>query len=112
MSENDPSPPIACTLTEKQEADRSEAVRRTLISHYIEADELEDGYTIHFTGAEEALVAVAEFVASELQCCAFADYTITVTPPYEETKLTITGPGETKDMFGEGLVDQLEAASA
>ncbi len=55
-----------------------------------------------------SLLTVAQFTASELQCCAFADYEITVSPPYEETVLTITGPDETRQMFRDGMVDQLE----
>ena len=48
----------------------------------------------------------------ELQCCAFAEYEITVAPPYEETVLTITGPDGTRQMFHDGLVNRLEAETA
>ncbi len=110
MSEEDATPPVACTLTDEQEAERSDAVRATLGSRYVGAVERDDGYTVRFAGADDALLAAAGFVASELQCCAFADYRIDVSPPYEETRLTITGPAGTKAVFA-GLVDRLEAGA-
>lgn len=107
MSEDIETTPVACQLTDEQEAERSEAVRRTLVVHYLGAEERTNGYTIRFKGTDDALLAVASFTASELQCCAFANYTITVSPPYDETRLTITGPEGTKGLF-EDLVHRLE----
>jgi hypothetical protein len=107
MSEDTETPPVACQLTDEQEAERSEAVRRTIIVHYLGAEERANGYTIRFKGTDDTLPAVASFTASELQCCSFANYTISVSPPYEETRLTITGPEGTKGLFGD-LVDRLE----
>lgn len=112
MSQNGPSPEVACTLTEEQEQKRSEKVRLRLISHYVGYEETEDGLAVRFDGTDESLPAVAQFTASELQCCAFAEYEITVTPPYEETVLTMTGPDGTRQMFRDGLVDRLEAETA
>lgn len=106
---NQRSTPVACTLTDRQNEERSIQVRSSLVSHYVGAEKLIGGYTLRFDGAEEALLAVASFTVNELQCCSFAEYTIDVSPPYGETRLTITGPERTKAMFGEGLVDQLEA---
>lgn len=108
MSQNDLSREVACTLTEEQEQKRSEDVRSHLITHYIGFEETDDGLTVRFDGTGESLLAIAQFTASELQCCAFADYEITVSPPYEETVLTIIGPDETRQMFRDGLDDQLE----
>lgn len=41
----------------------------------------------------------------------FPEYEITVSPPYEETMLSITGPDGTLQMFREGLIERLEAGS-
>lgn len=112
MSQHDSTREVACTLTEKQEADRSEQVRSLLVSHFTGYDESEDGLEIRFDGTEESPQAVAQFVSDELQCCSFADYRITVSPPYEETVLTVTGPDGTRELFREGLVEKLEEASA
>lgn len=108
MSENDPTPPVACTLTPEQAAARPPEVLSTLAGRYRGSETREHGVTVRFDGTDEAPVAAARFAANELECCSFADYRIEVTPPYEETRLTITGPDGTGEMFGEGLVALLE----
>ncbi|QIB76042.1 Zn-dependent oxidoreductase [Halogeometricum borinquense] len=109
MGQNDSSREVACELTEEQETERSEEVRSRLITNYVGVEESEDGLKIRFEGTEESLLAAARFISSELKCCAFAEYEITVSPPYEETALTITGPDGTREMFRNGLVARLEA---
>ena len=109
MSQNDPPRDVVCTLTEEQEKERSEEVRSRLIANYIGFEESENGLKIRFDGTDESLLAVARFASSELNCCAFAEYEITVSPPYEETVLRITGPEGTRQMFRDGLVGRLEA---
>jgi hypothetical protein len=111
MSEKERTPTIACTLSEKQERKRSGQVLSVLVSTYDGTKEREDGYTLLFNGTDEALSAVAAFVANELRCCSFAKYTIDVSPPYEETRLTVTGPDGTKEVFG-GLVEKLESEAS
>lgn len=108
MSESDSNPPIACTLTEDREAERSERVRSVLAADYERTIERDDGYTLLFDGVDETLSAVATFVAHEHQCCSFAEYSISVSPPYGETRLTITGPDGTKAVFAD-LLELLEA---
>lgn len=108
MSRNDSERAVACTLTEEAEKDRSEEARSLLVSHYTGYEERENGLDIRFDGTNESLQAVARFTSNELQCCSFAEYEITVSPPYEETVLTVTGPDGTRQMFREGLVERLE----
>lgn len=112
MNENDSNPPVACRMTPEQVEARPDALRGPLADAYAGVEEHDDGITLLFDGTEEALRAVATFVSHEHQCCAFADYTIDVSPPYETTRLTITGPEGTKTMFHDGLVPLLEAEAA
>lgn len=112
MSENESTPPVACTLTNEARDERPEHVRATLVEHYEDAEERSDGYTLVFAGTDDSLSAVATFVADELQCCSFADYEISVSTPYDETRLTITGPEGTKAMFRDGLIELLETEAA
>lgn len=109
MSENDSTPPVACTLSEEGKEARPDRVQSVLTENFAGAEEQPDGYTLVFEGTDESLSALATFVANEHQCCSFAEYGIEVSPPYEETRLTITGPDGTKDVFGEDLVGRLEA---
>lgn len=98
-------------MSEEERRERADSVRSLLISNYAGYDEREDGLDVRFDGTDESPRAVAQFVSNELQCCSFADDEIAVSPPYEETVLTITGPEGTREMFREGLVDRLEAES-
>lgn len=111
MSENDSTPPVACTLTPEIAAEQSDRVTDELAARYDRAEEREDGYALYFEGTDESLPALAAFVATELQCCSFAEYAIDTSPPYEETRLTITGPEGTRELFGDGLVGLLEGAA-
>lgn len=103
---DDPPPVVACTVTPGQLADRSGELS-TLKAAYLGAEEREGGYMLRFDGADEVFRAIAAFVAHERQCCSFAGYRLETTPPYEESRLTITGPEGTKDLFGEGLLKLL-----
>lgn len=111
MSQTDSEREVACTLTEAEERERSEKVRSLLVSKYTGFEERESGVEIRFDGTDESLTAVARFASNELKCCSFAEYDITVSPPYEETVLTVTGPDGTRQMFREGLVERLEEES-
>jgi len=110
MSEND-TPPVACTLTPEQLENRPNETRETLAARYAGVHEVDDGFAIRFEGTDDTLVAASQFAANELQCCSFAEYRIETAPPYEETRLTITGPDGTKTMMQEGLIERLEAES-
>jgi hypothetical protein len=106
-TDEDDRPPVACTLTEDRAEARAEWMREDLLPAFDGAETHENGVTARFDGADETLAAVARFVREEKECCAFADYTIAVSPPYEETQLTITGPEGTKDLFAEAFVGRL-----
>lgn len=106
-SDGPSSPTVACTLTPDQLAARTGELA-ALRDHYRGVDAAEDGVTVRFDGHDEALLAVAQFVANERECCAFASYAIETAPPYEETRLTVTGPEGTETMFDQGFVELLE----
>ena len=114
MSEDDTStevdsrPPVACTIDEERAEERADWMADELLPAYAGYDERDDGVTVRFSGATDTLRHVARFVAEEKECCAFADYRIDVSHPYEETRLTITGPEGTKEMFAHEFVGRLE----
>jgi hypothetical protein len=112
MNENESTPPVVCTVSVDEVRERSDRLRTRLANRYQDAHEHSDGYTVVFDGTDESLSAVATFVANELECCSFAEYEIAVAPPYEQTRLTITGPDGTKAMFREGLLALLEGQQA
>ena len=111
MSQNDPTREATCALTEEEETERTATVRSLLIDHYLGYEGHEGGMDVRFEGTDASLRALAQFTADELLCCSFAEYEITVSPPYEETMLSITGPDGTKQLFRDGLIERLETDS-
>lgn len=107
MSERDDN--VTCTLTEKQRARREADIRRSLLDHYRHSEGRENGFRLTFDGTEEAMRALADFVSTERRCCSFTEYTIRTAPPYAVTRLSITGPDRTKELFQE-FVDILEGS--
>jgi len=105
---DDERPPVACTIDEERAAERADWMADDLVPAYAGHEVRDDGVTVRFDGADETLRHVARFVVEEKRCCAFADYAIDVSPPYDETRLTITGPDGTKAMFAEAFVSRLE----
>ncbi|PSQ18280.1 Zn-dependent oxidoreductase [Halobacteriales archaeon QS_8_69_26] len=113
MSQNDPVRTVECTIDEDEELpERSERIKSNLVPRYEGYAESEDGISVRFEGTDETLTAVAQFTANELICCSFAEYELGVSPPYEETVLTVSGPEGTREMFREGFVGRLEEWSA
>ena len=109
MSHNDSDPQVACTLTDAENDERPDEVRATMTDAFNRAEELRDGYTLYFEGTQEPLAALAAFTSNELECCSFAEYSIEVSPPYDETRFTVTGPAGAKKLLGEGLIEELES---
>lgn len=112
MTDDDSDREVVCTMTAEMAAERPHVLRGALADTYLRTEEHDDGITIVFDGTEGAVEAAATFVSHEHQCCSFAEYSIEVAPPYETTRLTITGPEETTTMFQKGMVPLLEAESA
>lgn len=116
MSRNEPlknaeedatDPGITCTLSQEQFENRPEEVRALLVDRYKRTEELDTGYCFYFEGTDQTLVAAAVFLSNELKCCSFGEYRLSVSPPYKETKLVITGPDGTKNQF-QNLPELLE----
>lgn len=108
MTESGTDPPVACTATDERREAGEERLP-VLAGAYAGAAEREDGFTLRFRGTDETLRELAAFVRAEHECCAFATYRLTVEPPYEETRLRLTGPEGTKEVFRDGLIERLAA---
>lgn len=105
--ESDESPAVACTVTDQQLQERPTHLWETIVEAYSGSEEQPSGYTHTFDGTDDSLVALATFVSNEHECCSFARYAIEIAPPYDETRLTITGPDGTKELFDEEFVEAL-----
>lgn len=85
--------PIACSLGNRELAERAERIRR----------ELADGYAFRFAGTGPWGDRIAEFIASERQCCTFFRFEVDYEPDSGPIWLRMTGPDGTR-AFIEGLL--------
>src|ERR687894_914553 len=69
--------PIACTLSEVEQAGRREGATRALFAGCREVRELEDGYAFEFPGGDEQIEALTRFVVAERGCCRFFTFELT-----------------------------------
>lgn len=102
---------VDCSLTDDGAAGRADWVRSEVLPHYKRYEEHEAGVRLYFDGSDEALTAVAELVRRESSCCSFAEFLIGVEPPYDEVRLTVTGPDGTLELFREGFVERFDEVS-
>lgn len=104
---DDETPPVACTLDEATYQERRPWMESEFLPRLADVEQRESGVTMTFEGTDDTVQAVARFVAEESDCCAFARYEVAIEPPYEQTRLTITGPEGTGELFREGFFEAL-----
>ena len=88
--------PLVCTLSSPELRKRKETVIAGLKARFIEKRELKDGYAFKFTGDDNMVDQLMEFIKSERQCCGFFTFTLTVSGDKSEAWLALTGPVGTK----------------
>ena len=71
---------IACLLSERDYAIRSEELASGLFAAVEEVGELEDGYGYRFAGDGSQLEPLLEFIAAERRCCPFLTFEIAFEP--------------------------------
>jgi len=70
---------LSCKLTTPELRKRKEEVIDKLKKLVLERKELANGYSYKFTGTDQALDMLAEFIKSERQCCDFFNFKLNVT---------------------------------
>ncbi len=93
------SPPIACTLSSKEQRARVEEAESELLQGVLRIEELTNGYALWFPAEPGRLQRLAEFVELESQCCAFLDFEIRLEAAAKEVALSLTGPEGTKEVL-------------
>jgi hypothetical protein len=71
---------IACLLSEREFAERSDFLARELFPGVEAVEELADGYAYRFPGDAAWTANVLEFVAAERKCCPFFTFEVVFTP--------------------------------
>src|SRR5215217_220904 len=71
---------IACLLSERDYAIRSEELAGELLAAVEDVVELPDGYAYRFAGPDSPLESLLEFIATERRCCPFLRFEIAFEP--------------------------------
>jgi hypothetical protein len=97
--------PVACdwAALSSGQHERQQELYRQLREDVREVRELEDGYAFRHSGDRDVLLAVAEFVANERQCCPFFEFGITVERGGGPVWLRMTGEGKAKRVLEAGM---------
>lgn len=88
-----------CKLTSPEFRERKATVIAELKSMMIKKKELKDGYAYKFSGSDEVVAKLNEFVRTESECCDFFKFKITVNTSKSEAWLHITGEKGVKDFI-------------
>jgi hypothetical protein len=100
--------PVACTLAERELAERRAGLLTELRRHRQEARWLSDGVALRFPSRPSVMSVLAEFVRLESQCCPFLRFQLTVEPGGGPVWLELSGPAGTCDF----LAGELELTGA
>ena len=88
-----------CNLTTPEFRERKVTVIADLKKMMIKKKELKDGYAYKFSGADDVVAKLNEFVKTESECCDFFKFKITVNSNKSEAWLHITGEKGVKDFI-------------
>ena len=91
--------PIACSLPDKEQADRLEEIHTGISAGIQQRVELQDGYEFRFPGDDEWLDKLLQFVRVERECCRFLKFEIASEPDKGPIRLRLRGPAGAKDFI-------------
>ena len=91
--------PVACTLSERELAERRAGLLADLRRQQQEIRWLPDGAAFRYLSESGILPALAEFIRLESQCCPFLRFRLTVEPAGGPLWLELTGPAGTREFL-------------
>jgi len=95
--------PVACTLGDRDLAERRGGLLSDLRRHRQEAHWLSDGVALRFPPGPGVIACLTEFIRLESQCCPFLRFQLTVEPGGGPLWLELTGPAGTRDFLAGAL---------
>jgi hypothetical protein len=97
-------PPIACTLTAAEMAERRSTILGAFRGAALEVTGMQNGYAYRFLPTTALLAQLFQLVDLERQCCPFLTFRLTIEAGNQPISLEITGPQEAQtiiaDFFG------------
>lgn len=88
-----------CKMTEKEQRERAQTLRKELFSKVQDVKELEDGYALKLPGEDAMIDKVHEHVKIEKKCCPFFEFEITMKPDQGPVWLKFKGGKQVKEML-------------
>jgi hypothetical protein len=88
-----------CKLTTPEFRERKATVIADLKKIVKRKKELKDGYAYKFSGSDDVVAKLNEFIKTESECCDFFKFKITVNSDKSEAWLHITGEKGVKDFI-------------
>ena len=89
---------LTCTLSTPEFQKRKTEVLKVLAAKILEKKEFENGFSFRFSGSDEMLDKLLDFIKTERECCSFFSFTLSV-PSQSDVWLNITGPQNAKDFI-------------
>lgn len=90
---------IACKLTDHELQKHKETIVHNLREKIKDKKELDNGYAFQFTGDDEMLDEITEFIKLERKCCNFFTFNLSVNGSQNTVWLEITGDNGTKEFI-------------
>jgi hypothetical protein len=90
---------VSCKLTTPELKKQKETIIKDLKSQLLTKKELKNGYYYKFTGSDNMIDALAEFIKTERKCCSFFTFKLSISGDASEVLLEITGPKGAKEFL-------------
>ena len=91
--------PFVCALSDQQLRRRRATLAARFRSLVIATEELENGCQFQIPAAAESIMAAAELVAAERECCRFLTFELIVQAAVDLATLRVTGPPGAKEFW-------------
>ena len=104
--------PIACNLSEAEQAAREEELATELFGNCLEVVELPDGYAFRFAGEQEWIAKLVEFIGFERKCCPFFTFELAFEPEEGPVWLRVKGSEEVKEFVEQVFVKAVLSAQS
>jgi hypothetical protein len=91
--------PVACTLSERELAERRAGLLTELRRQREEVRWLPDGAAFRYPSGSAVLGSLFEFLRLESQCCPFLRFRLTIEPGGGPFWLELTGPAGTREFL-------------
>ncbi|MEJ7589607.1 MAG: hypothetical protein WKI04_18805 [Ferruginibacter sp.] len=94
-----PASLLSCKLTAPEFHHRKMTLIANLKKQVTRKNEIENGFAFIFTGSDNMLDEIFEFIKTERECCPFFSFNLFISGVKSEACLEITGPNGSKDFI-------------